>query len=256
MDLQLSGRVGIVTGASRGIGRAIAHALRQEGVRLVLVARHVEGLRVVAQEFGHEGDPPLLLAQDLCDKDAPAAIVDATVNRFGRLDILINNTGASLGGTVEATTVEDLRQSFLMNVEIPFALSKAALPHMRRAGFGRIIMLTSIYGREAGGKIPYNAAKAAETSLVKALAREVAADGITVNGVAPGSILYPGGSWARRVEADPEGMAAWIARELPLGRFGQPEEVANVVTFLCSPLASLVNGASIVVDGGQGRSNL
>jgi len=117
-------------------------------------------------------------------------------------------------------------------------------------------MLSSIYGRESGGKIPYNAGKAAEISLTKSLAREVADDGVTVNNVAPGSIRYQGGSWDKRVIEDPTGMREWVKRELPLGRFGKAEEVASVVAFLCSPRASLINGASVVVDGAQGRSNL
>ncbi|HEV3310216.1 MAG TPA: SDR family oxidoreductase [Chloroflexota bacterium] len=255
MDLQLDGRIAIVTGASRGIGRSISLALAAEGVRLGLVARGEEGLEEVSREIGGE-EPPLLLAGDLSAPNGPAEIVDAIVERFGGIDIVVNNAGASLGGDVSETTPDDLALSFRMNVEIPFMLSRHAIPHMRKQGFGRIVMLSSIYGREAGGKIPYNAAKAAEISLTKSLAREVAADGITVNNVAPGSVRYPGGSWDRRVKADPKGMKAWTSRELPLGRFGTAEEVASVVTFLCSPLASLINGSSLVVDGGQGRSNL
>jgi 3-oxoacyl-[acyl-carrier protein] reductase len=183
-------------------------------------------------------------------------VVHSTIERFGSVDILINNMGASVGGAIASTEAGHLRLSFQVNVEIPFLLTKAALPYMEQSRFGRVVMLASIYGREVGGKLPYNAAKAAETSLAKGLAREVASKGITVNSVAPGSIRYPGGSWDRRVEADPEGMADWVKSELPLGRFGAAKEVATVVAFLCSPRASLVNGASIVVDGGQGRSNL
>jgi len=134
-------------------------------------------------------------------------------------------------------------------------LSLAALPAMRRRGWGRIVVVSSLFGREAGGAPAYNAAKAAEISFVTSLAREVGGDGVTVNSVAPGSILFEGGSWHRRQQADPEGIAELVRRELPLGRFGTPEEVANVVAFLCSKPASLVNGACWAVDGGQGRSN-
>lgn len=255
MDLRLEGKVAIVTGASRGIGRAIASELASEGVRLSLVARSETDLRQVADELPG-GVESLVLASDLLSSDAPTTVVHSTIERFGSVDILINNMGASVGGAIASTEAGHLRLSFQVNVEIPFLLTKAALPYMEQSRFGRVVMLASIYGREVGGKLPYNAAKAAETSLAKGLAREVASKGITVNSVAPGSIRYPGGSWDRRVEADPEGMADWVKSELPLGRFGAAKEVATVVAFLCSPRASLVNGASIVVDGGQGRSNL
>ncbi len=117
-------------------------------------------------------------------------------------------------------------------------------------------MISSVWGRESGGHITYNASKAAEISLCKALAREFAGDGVRVNNVAPGSILFPGGGWERRMKADPEGMAEFIKREMPLGRFGRPEEIANVVVFLASGRASLVTGACINVDGCQSRSNI
>lgn len=255
MDLQLQDRVAIVTGASRGIGRAITIALAAEGVRLALVARGEEGLQSVSDTMS--ADPaPLLLAGDLTVANTPNEIVEAVIEHFGRIDILVNNAGASLGGSSAATSHDDLRKSFQMNVEVPFTLSRAVIAHMRNRKFGRIVMLSSIYGRETGGKVAYNATKAAVISLTKSLAREVSSLGITVNNVAPGSIRYSGGSWDRRVQADPEGMREWIRQELPLGRFGEASEVASVVTFICSPLASLVNGSSIVVDGGQGRSNL
>jgi 3-oxoacyl-[acyl-carrier protein] reductase len=125
---------------------------------------------------------------------------------------------------------------------------------MRRRGSGRIIFISSVYGRESGGRAAYNVAKAAEISLAKALARELAPEKILVNTVAPGSLMFPGSSWERRQKQDPEGMAAFVKLDMPLGRFGTPEEVANVVTFLASEQASLVSGACWTVDGGQSRS--
>jgi 3-oxoacyl-[acyl-carrier protein] reductase len=127
---------------------------------------------------------------------------------------------------------------------------------MRKRGHGRIIFIASVWGRESGGRAGYNLAKAAEISLAKSLSRELAADNILVNSVAPGSTIFPGGSWERRLQSDPAGIAAYIKSELPLGRFGKPEEVAAVVTFLASDRASLVTGASWTVDGGQSRSNI
>jgi len=125
---------------------------------------------------------------------------------------------------------------------------------MRARGGGVIVMIASIYGRESGGRMTYNAAKAAEISLAKSMARELAPDNIRVNSVAPGSILFPGGSWYRRQQQDPEGIADFVRRELPFGRFGRPEEVGAVVAFLCSSRASWISGASVTVDGCQSRS--
>jgi 3-oxoacyl-[acyl-carrier protein] reductase len=125
---------------------------------------------------------------------------------------------------------------------------------MRARGGGAIVLIASIWGREAGGAPSYNVAKAAEIALAKAMARDLARDQIRVNSVAPGSILFPGGGWERRQKADPEGIAAFVARELPFGRFGAPEEVADVVAFLCSPRARWIHGACVVVDGGQSHT--
>jgi 3-oxoacyl-[acyl-carrier protein] reductase len=125
---------------------------------------------------------------------------------------------------------------------------------MRRRGGGVIIMITSIYGRESGGRMVYNAVKAAEISLAKSLAQQLAPDGIRVNSVAPGSILFPGGSWYQRQQADPEGIADFVRRELPFGRFGRAEEVGDVVAFVASARASWISGACITVDGCQSRS--
>ena len=132
--------------------------------------------------------------------------------------------------------------------------SKLAVPHMQRRGGGVIVIIASIFGREAGGRMTYNAVKAAEISLAKSLAQQLAPSNIRVNSVSPGSILFEGGSWWRRQQADPAGIAEFVMRELPFGRFGRPEEVGDVVAYLCSSRASWISGTSIVVDGCQSRA--
>jgi 3-oxoacyl-[acyl-carrier protein] reductase len=179
-----------------------------------------------------------------------------TMARFGRIDILVNNVGKAGGGDLLGTTDADWQTAFDQTLFPAIRMSREVVPHMRRAGGGVITMIASIYGREAGGRMTYNAVKAAEISLAKALAQQLAGDNIRVNSVAPGSILFEGGSWWTRQQEDPKGIDEFIRRELPFGRFGRPDEIGAVVAFLASPRASWISGACIPVDGGQGRSNI
>lgn len=247
MDFGLQGATALVTGATRGIGLAIARALAAEGVQVAVAARTEASVRRVAAEIGGIPAPGDLTSEAGC-----RAALDAA----GPVSVLVNNLGLRAGTSWADTGVTQMEQAMAGNLYPAVGLSLMALPAMRRAGWGRIVVVSSLFGREAGGAPAYNAAKAAEISFVTSLAREVAADGVTVNSVAPGSVLFEGGSWHRRQQADPEGIAAFVRRELPLGRFGTPEEVASVVAFLCSRPASLVNGACWAVDGGQSRSNI
>ena len=253
MDLGLTGKIALVTGSSRGIGRGIATRLVEEGADVVFCARGEEALgRAVETATGPGRAHPVVA--DVATPEGAAAVVDAAVSAFGGLDIVVNNVGGSGASTFDDMDAADLETVLGKNVFPALHVSRAAVPVLRRRGGGVILLIASIFGRESGGGPAYNLAKAAEISLAKTMARDLAQDAIRVLSVAPGSTLFPGGSWDRRRREDPEAIAAFVAREIPWGRFGSVDEIADVVTFLVSERASWVVGTSVVVDGGQSRS--
>jgi 3-oxoacyl-[acyl-carrier protein] reductase len=259
MDLGLTDKVAIVTGSSRGLGLASARALVAEGCRVCLCARGEERLAEAAVEVEAAAKRPNMVCAVQADVSTEAGIhlvITRTVERFGGLDVLVNNVGRAGGSDLLATTDAEWQAAFDETLFPAIRASRLAIPYLKQRGGGAIVMIASIYGREAGGRMTYNAVKAAEISLAKSMAQQLAPAGIRVNSVAPGSILFPGGSWHARQQADPKGIAEFVKRELPFGRFGRPEEVGAVVAFLASPRASWISGASIVVDGCQSRSNI
>jgi 3-oxoacyl-[acyl-carrier protein] reductase len=259
MDLALTDKVAIITGSSRGLGLASARALVVEGCRVCICARGSERLAEAAIEVDAAARKPNMVLAVQADVSTQAGIdlvIARTVETFGRLDVLVNNVGRAAGANLLDTSDAAWQAAFDETLFPAIRASRAAVPYMRQVGGGAILMIASIYGREAGGRMTYNAVKAAEISLAKSLAQQLAPLNIRVNSIAPGSILFPGGSWHKRQQADPDGIAEFIKRELPFGRFGRPEEIGTVVAFLASPRASWVSGASIVVDGAQSRSNI
>lgn len=249
MELGIEGRVALVTAATRGIGLGIARALAAEGAHVSVVARTPGDVQRVAESIGGFG-----VAADLLTEEGCKRAVEETEHNLGRVEILVNNMGARAGTSWNDTGVVEFEAAFRGNLVVSARMTELLLPRMVEGAWGRVVVISSVFGREWGGAPAYNAAKAAENSYVKSLAREVASKGVTVNAVAPGSILWEGGGWYRRQQADPEGIAEFVRREMPMGRFGSVEEVANVVAFVCSTRAGLLTGACIAVDGGQGRS--
>ena len=256
MDLGLAGKVAVVTGGSRGLGFFSARALAAEGARLAICARGEDGLAAAAEMLRAEGADVLTVACDIGEAEGAESLIKAVRGRYGGVDVLVNNVGGNRRGRFEETTDQDWLDIIELNVLSGFRTARAAIPMMRARGGGSIVFVSSVFGREKGGPglSIYNTTKSALISAAGIMALELAGDRIRVNCVAPGSIRFEGGSWDKRVKADPDGMRAFVKANLPLGRFGRGEEVGDVVAFLSSRRAGLITGACVAVDGAQGRS--
>ena len=253
MKLELHGRVALVVGASRGIGLAIARMLASEGAKVALAARDRDGLEAACRDIGGDAS---FHAADVTDPAAALALAHDVEKQWGRIDILVCNVGSGASVPPGKETAAEWSRVINVNLFASTNMIEAARPIMSRGGGDRaIICVSSICGLAAlGAPVTYSAAKAALNATVRGLARPLALEGIRINAVAPGNILFDGGTWSRKIAEDKSAVDDMLAREVPLRRLGKPEEIADVVAFLASPRAAFVTGTVIVADGGQMRS--
>jgi 3-oxoacyl-[acyl-carrier protein] reductase len=256
MDLGIKGKNALVTGGSRGLGRQSALALAAEGVNVAICARGEDTLNQTADELKAAGVNVGAFVADLGDESGAADLVAKTEAELGPIDILVNNVGGSLGTSdLVNSSLEDFHMVMNANLWSAVALMKQVVPGMQERGWGRVVNISSIFGREYGGTAPYMTAKAAMIAASKHTGMIVAKDGVTVNSVAPGSILHKDGSWEKFVQNNSkEVVDEFIDRNLPMGKFGWPEPVGAAVAFLASTQADLITGACLNVDGGQSHN--
>ncbi len=256
MDLGLSGRACIVTGASRGIGVAIARRLTAEGARVLLIGRREDALREVAAQLGQDA---AWLAADVASADAGPRIVDACRERFGRLDALVNNAGGNDVVALEDLTDDEYRAQFEVHVMAPMRLMRAAIPAMLERGWGRVVNVVSTSGRRPGSNnLAYGVSKAGELSLSRGFAERYAAQGVLVNAINPGPIdgeLWHGAGGladqlARARNVSRQQALESVTSGLPLGRMGTREDIADIVALLCSERIGNVVGAAWSADSG------
>lgn len=253
MQLGLEGKVAVITGASEGIGKATAIRLALEGAKVAICARRPAPLEAVAEEIRRQGGEAFAQPADVSKAEEVDRFIAAVVERFGRIDILVNNAGTSIRGEFETVSDATWQQDLDLKVFGAIRTCRRVIPLMKKQGGGRIVNISTVAGKQPGAaSMPTSVSRAAGLALTKALSKEFAADNILVNAVCIGKVKS--GQHERRIakeKLDPDQYYANLSKEIPMGRPGEPMEVANVIAFLVSEAASYVTGSSINLDGGM-----
>ena len=256
MNLNLKGKKALVSGGTHGIGKAIAIGLADQGCDVAVFSRTEERVLETKEILDTYQINNIALVADVLDESSYLNVEKTIKDQWGGIDIVINNIGGGgRWGKPDLLETDDIvwKEVYDKNLTAAMKYTKMFLPHMLEKQWGRVVTITSIYGKQAGGRPWFNIAKTAQTTLMKNLAinKTYASSNITFNSVAPGGIWIPNTGWEEMQAKDPQKFESFVQSKFPRGSMGTPEEVANLVLFLCSPYASLINGASISADGGE-----
>ena len=254
MDLKIKGKKALVTGASRGIGKAIAENLSKENAKVAVVARNQTDIDATIKSIGGTEKGHVGIAIDLINENGPRTLLEKLKANFGEPEIVVHNLGGSLAIRDPLCSIKEWRKVWRYNLEVPIEINNMLIPNMKKNLWGRLIHISSVSGIENLGPIPYCSAKAALTAYSRSLGRVLASKGIVVSAVLPGAVYAKGGHWEEKKNKNPEDIKKYIKEQLPMQRFAEVDEIASLISFLSSPLASQCASSVIPIDGGLGRT--
>jgi NAD(P)-dependent dehydrogenase (short-subunit alcohol dehydrogenase family) len=253
MNLGIKGKKALVTGAGRGLGESITRELAKEGVKVAIVSRTEKDLENLMTEIGGRKAGHFSIVSDLTQDGAPGIAINLIRKEFGNPDIVVNNLGGTLNLRDPYCPISDWRKLWRLNIEVTVEINNLLIPFMVKKQWGRIINMSSIAGLENQGPVPFCTLKAGLIAYSRSMGRILAKDGIIMTSVLPGAVFTKKGDWDKMLKTNPSHVKKYLEERMAIGRFGKPEEVSNLVVFLCSVHASFCVGSAIPVDGGQGR---